>query len=95
MISDVEAYVQRREEVLDTLRETLIAALRLKREPDELDPDTPLFGTGLGLDSSDALELVVAVEFAFGVTLADADAGPAFALRTLNALVDRILAASP
>lgn len=39
----------------------------LKMEPDEIGDDTPLFGQeGLGLDSIDALELVVAMEKTFG-----------------------------
>lgn len=85
-------YVSVRGEVLEQVRGVLIDALRLRVEPDEIDPDTPLFGTGLGLDSIDALELVVAVEHAFGVRLADSDDAPPLALRTVNTIVDRILA---
>lgn len=77
--------------MLDELRRLLIDALHLDREPDELDPDTALFGTGLSLDSIDALELVVALEEALGRRLvARGEAVPAV-LRTLNTLADRVL----
>lgn len=86
-------YAAERAAVLDRVREVLVEAARLTRAPDEIDPDTPLFGTGLALDSIDALELVVALEHAFGVPLSDDRAGPALALRTVNTVVDRVLAA--
>lgn len=37
--------------------------------PDAIDPDAPLFGDGLGLDSLDALELGIALQERYGVTL--------------------------
>jgi acyl carrier protein len=86
----VDALIEAREQVLDRIRELLIRELKVQRAPDELDPDTPLFGTGLGLDSVDAVELVVAVEAAFGLKLPERALGPA-ALRTINTLVDFVL----
>ena len=38
-----------------------------------IDPDAPLFGQGLGLDSIDALELALAVSQRYGVTLSSED----------------------
>lgn len=87
----VRAQIAEREAVVGRLREVLITALRLELDPRDLDVDTPLFGTGLGLDSIDALELVVAVEHAFGVVLSDVE-GPATSLRTVGTVADRILA---
>lgn len=84
------AYVRRREEVLDRVRRTLIASLDLRRGPDEIDPDTVLFGTGLGLDSVDAVELVISLEMDFGVKFGGGDARRR-ALRSVNAVVDTIL----
>ncbi|MBW2253410.1 MAG: acyl carrier protein [Deltaproteobacteria bacterium] len=86
-----QAALDHRREVLDHLRHVLIDALRLDIVVDELDPDTPLFGTGLGLDSIDALELVVAVEDAFGVVLVEGEGRPTLALRTVNILLDTLL----
>jgi acyl carrier protein len=42
---------------------------------DEIETDAPLFGEGLGLDSIDALQLVVAMEKEFGVVVPDAATG--------------------
>ena len=69
--------------------ELLISGLQLDRSYEELDPDTPLFGTGLGLDSVDAVEIVVALESEFGISLEEGDS--MFALRTINSLVDVVL----
>jgi acyl carrier protein len=86
----VEALIEAREQTLARVRELLIRGLKVQRDPDELDPDTPLFGTGLGLDSVDAVELVVAVESAFKLKMPARALGPA-AMRTINTLVDFIL----
>ena len=42
---------------------------------DDIDDDAPLFKEGLGLDSIDALELVVAIEKIFKVIIEDEDVG--------------------
>lgn len=53
--------------------------------PDQIEDDAPLFGTGLGLDSIDALELVVMLEKHYGIVIKDIEeGGPAF--RSVNAL---------
>jgi acyl carrier protein len=90
MQAETAAYVARRDEVLDAIRKILIENLDVRRAPDEIDPDTPLFGSGLGLDSVDAVELMVCVYSQLGVTL-PSDAAGRTALRTLNTLVDHVL----
>ena len=48
-------------------------------KPDQIADDTPLFGPGLGLDSIDALELVVLLERDYGIVIKDIEEGrPAF-----------------
>jgi len=42
---------------------------------DDIDDDTPLFKDGLGLDSIDALELVVAIEKVFNIIIEDESVG--------------------
>ena len=84
------AHVQRRLDVLGAIRRLLIDRLRVQREPEEIDPDTPLFGTGLGLDSIDAVELIVHLEGDFGVRLPNDITGRA-EMRTVNSLVDLVL----
>jgi len=59
-------------------------------QPDEIGDDAPLFGEGLGLDSIDALELVVAIEKQFDVIIEDEEVGrQAFA--SISALADFIV----
>lgn len=43
--------------------------------PDDIDDEAPLFGEGLGLDSIDALELIVLMEKHYGIRLASAAEG--------------------
>ena len=87
MDSEILEWAQAREAVLARVVRLLIDNLKVARGADEIDPDTPLFGTGLGLDSIDAVELVVGFEKEFGIKLAD-DGLLATKLRTVNALVD-------
>ena len=89
MRSELKEKIEHRENMLNRVIEMLISILQLDRSYEELDPDTPLFGTGLGLDSVDAVELVVALESEFGISLDDGDS--MFALRTINSLVDVVL----
>lgn len=77
-------------EVLDVVRRILCSVVRDPREPHHVDPDAPIFASGLGLDSVDAVELVVEVQQALGVTIPEG-AGTRAALRTPNTLVDLLL----
>lgn len=62
--------------MLDFLRRMIIDSLKLEDlDPAEIQEDEPLFGEGLGLDSLDALELVVAIEKHFGVVIENEDQG--------------------
>ncbi|HSI69687.1 MAG TPA: phosphopantetheine-binding protein [Gillisia sp.] len=54
------------------LKESIIEQLNLEEmEVDEIQNDEPLFGDGLGLDSIDALELIVLLEKDYGIKLND------------------------
>lgn len=58
------------------LKQYIIEALNLEdMTPDDIDNDAPLFGEGLGLDSIDALELIVLMEKHYGIRLASAAEG--------------------
>lgn len=73
------------------LKSKIIEALKLQdMTPDQIDDDAPLFGSGLGLDSIDALELVVMLEKNYGVVIKDIEQGrPAFrSVRSLAEFID-------
>lgn len=77
------------------LQKLIVQALNLEDvRPEEIDPEAPLFGAGLGLDSVDALELVVAIEREFGIRTESHEIGrEAFAsVNALAAFVDQRLA---
>jgi acyl carrier protein len=58
------------------LKEQIIEELNLEdMEPADIKDDAPLFGDGLGLDSIDALELVVLLEKYHGVKITDEETG--------------------
>lgn len=66
------------EELILELKEQLIDVLNLEEmTPDDIDTDAPLFDDGLGLDSIDALEIIVLLEKKYGIKLANAAEGKA------------------
>lgn len=91
MQAEMSAQIATREEILAGLRQMLIDRMRLQREPEEIDPDAPLFGAGFGLDSLDAVELVVSLDTNFGVVIDD-NGLLRQQMRTLNTLVDLVIA---
>ena len=80
----------RRRAALERVRKVLIEKLKVPMKPEEIDLDAPLFGTGLGLDSVDAVELVVALEAELGRRLPESEVGP-WAFRTVHSLVDLVV----
>ena len=87
-LDEVRAYAQRRKKLTHRLKETLVDRLSLDRQPDEIPDDCLLFGVGLGLDSVDALEIVVAVEGEFSIRVEDGDMQE---IRSVNSIVDLIM----
>ncbi|MGB8339956.1 MAG: phosphopantetheine-binding protein [Chthoniobacterales bacterium] len=73
------------------IKEMLVTNLMLQTTSDQIADDLPLFGPdGLGLDSIDALELVVSMEKIFGVAVPNSEvAGQA--LQTVNSIHDYIV----
>jgi acyl carrier protein len=71
----------------EELKQAIVADLNLEDvAPCEIGDDEPLFGEGLGLDSLDAVELVVLLQKRFGVEVKDMEEGrEAFA--SIQALV--------
>ena len=64
------------EDLMQKLKLQIIEQLNLEDvEPDEIEINEPLFGDGLGLDSIDALELIVLLEKDYGIKIDDPKKG--------------------
>ncbi len=63
------------ENLTEEVKLLIITSLKLDKKPSEIADDEPLFGGGLGLDSIDALELAVAIERTYRVTIPDEKVG--------------------
>ena len=82
----MEEIVNNSEELCKYLKKMIIDTLKLEEiTAEEIKDDAPLFKEGLGLDSIDALELVVAIENIFNVIIEDEDVGKR-AFASVNAL---------
>jgi acyl carrier protein len=80
------------ENLRESIKEMMVENLMLKVPKEEIADDLPLFGPdGLGLDSIDALELVVSLEKKFGVTVPNSETARQ-ALATVNSIHDYVLA---
>ena len=64
------------EELILKLKNEIITALKLEgMTPDDIETDAPLFNEGLGLDSIDALELIVLLDKNYGIVIEDPKVG--------------------
>ena len=76
------------EDLVLGLKKLIINTLKLEDiTPQDIEDDAPLFGEGLGLDSIDALELVVSLEKTYGVFIPDSEVGKKV-FRSVNALAE-------
>jgi acyl carrier protein len=64
----------------------IVRCLRMPIKPEEIKDDMPLFGEGLGLDSIDALEIVLELQRSFGVEISDEQVGKRV-LRSVGTIV--------
>ena len=78
------------EELVLKLKKEIIEVLNLEEvKPEDIDNDAPLFGDGLGLDSIDALELLVLIEKNYGIKLKDPAKGKEI-FKSINVMADYI-----
>ncbi len=76
------------EDLVLELKRLIINTLKLEDvTPEDIEDNAPLFGEGLGLDSIDALELVVSLEKTYGVFIPDSEVGKRV-FRSVNALAE-------
>lgn len=79
-------------ELKENLKRQIVEQLNLKDiKPEEIGDDQPLFVEGLGLDSIDALELIVLLQQHYGIRLTKAEEGPAV-FRSVNTMAEYIQA---
>jgi len=78
-----------RSAIIDRVKRSLIERLSLPYTEEDMHEDVALVGSGLGLDSLDALELILGIEHEFGVKIEE---GNIAVLRSINTLVDDLLA---
>lgn len=74
--------------LIDQLKKQIIEALNLEdMTAQDIDSEAPLFGEGLGLDSIDALELIVLLEREYGIKLTNPAEGKEI-FRSVTSIAD-------
>lgn len=77
------------------LAELIVTTLNLETRPAHIDPESPLYGAGLGLDSIDILEIALAVSKTYGIRLRSDDENNQkifSSLRSLNRHIQQLRA---
>ena len=69
------------------IKDAIVRSLRLTMPPEDIEDGITLFGEGLGLDSIDALELVLELERTFHVQITDEEMGSRV-LRSVNTIAE-------
>jgi acyl carrier protein len=77
------------DDLTGVVKTALVRCLRMPIAPDEIGDEMPLFDEGLGLDSIDALEIVLELQRSFGVEIRDEDVGKRV-LRNIRSIVEFI-----
>jgi acyl carrier protein len=77
------------EELKVQIKQAIVRSLKLPIKADEIQDAAPLFGEGLGLDSIDALELVLELERSFGVVIGDEQTGGKV-LRSVDSIAEYV-----
>ena len=80
------------EDLVLELKKQIIEVLNLEDvQPEDIENDAPLFGEGLGLDSIDALELIVMMEKNYGIKIKDPSAGKEI-FKSINSMAEFVQA---
>lgn len=78
------------DELILNLKKQIIEQLNLQHlTPNDIGDEQPLFGEGIGLDSIDALELIVLLQQQYGIKLANAEEGPSI-FKTVKSMAEYI-----
>jgi acyl carrier protein len=79
------------EELMNTLKGQIVEQLNLQVKPEDIGDDQSLFVDGLGLDSIDALEMIVLLQQKYGIKLANPADGPNV-FKTVRSMAEYITA---
>ncbi|AHF15902.1 phosphopantetheine-binding protein [Niabella soli] len=83
--------MENKQELIQHLKEQIIKQLRLEdKKPEDIGDHDPLFVEGLGLDSIDALELIVLLQQEYNIKLKSAEEGQDV-FRSVSTMADYIL----
>ena len=77
-------------ELEDEIAELIVEAVGLEQPASSIEPDAPLYGDALGLDSIDILEIAVVVAKRYGIEMHSEDAGNAKIFASLRALARHV-----
>jgi acyl carrier protein len=78
------------ESLLPEVAELIVSALNLDISPAEIEPEAPLFGEGLGLDSIDVLEIALVISKRYGFQLRSDNQDNLRIFSSLRALAEHI-----
>jgi acyl carrier protein len=78
-----------RDTLADEVKAAIVRCLRMPIKPEEITDDMPLFDEGLGLDSIDALEIILELQRSFRVEISDEQVGKRV-LRSVRTIVEFI-----
>ncbi|MBS1747003.1 MAG: acyl carrier protein [Bacteroidetes bacterium] len=79
-----------KEKLLQDLKKKIIEKFNLKQQPADIGDDEPLFVEGVGLDSIDALELIVLLQQDYKIKLDNAEDGPKV-FKSVSTMADYII----
>lgn len=77
-------------ELIRQLAHLIVEAVNLEVDPTAVNPDQPIFGDGLGLDSIDALEIALAISQRYGFQLRSDDDNNAKIFSSLRSLAEHV-----
>jgi len=84
-----------KEKLMEDLKKQIVEQFNLKKlKPEDIGNDEPLFVEGVGLDSIDALELIVLLQQEYKLKLANAEDGPKV-FRSVSTMADYIIQHQP
>jgi acyl carrier protein len=79
-----------KEKLMQDLKKKIVEKFNLKQQPADIGDDEPLFVEGVGLDSIDALELIVLLQQDYKIKLANAEEGPKV-FKSVSTMADYII----